>query len=814
VLIERHCDRAVGWYCLSAEPTSIILLLLTVSPDEMEMATNTMNKAEFQRSIKQQLKDDGVLDELQTSIKSKILSSLLSDNKNDANNATKKDDPKEIALLSLLFHFLESRDYPHTLSVYVAESKLNQPLSVVDAFTELGLQDILSVFSSSKDNNETNDILSLLQSLATWLSSQTTSAACAIRVSTANVQTDDNKENTVNQSHSPTRKSSILEIEREIEQRLRNEFNDKLKLSAKRQAIEATRRVEQKHKQSLQQLKDQVDAEKAKARRREEELELQLSQQQVHAQGELKGATTKFESALLEKESLHNEIELLAERVKTMQLSKMAEWEEQHDHIQEKTRITMEELANQRHSLQLQMNEVADQRDQMKAKEREFASLNREIETLRTQYHEDTTKNHTQLSELQSQYESTKSELEASRLEVSGLRSLLRTSQAAIESISFREIAQPANSESMHLDSVYDRSPANADIQLLGSSPTNNLAARSMIVPENRLQQSEITHQRCKTTYDEGVQTCEIKPTVNQPELRHDSEISKTSNNTTLPKHEEKMITSPVAASSNNDKKLCLQPVIPEDPPCSSLEDPPESETTSEQVAVTILNLSALTEDVDEATTALLPNREDNRSEKSAVKDDMLAADIDIGENKKSTSSVEEKSVNDKSLQDKAEVENEDTLVANEDRAPDKNNSNTGTDVEVKAGEVKEEVNDTDEDMIELLPSANSTVYIRQKESVESETKDTDKNDTEEVEQQTTSGVDSEQYSEQYSEFLSQSSTNQHKSVKDDVHSAEQVKQQITASKSSSEAGSSASSSTESSDDDDDDDVYSESFCS
>ena len=43
-------------------------------------------------------------------------------------------------------------------------------------------------------------------------------------------------------------------------------------------------------------------------------------------------------------------------------------------------------------------------------------------------------------------------------------------------------------------------------------------------------------------------------------------------------------------------------------------------------------------------------------SEKSAVKDDVLAADIDTERSKKATSSVEEKSVNDESLQDKAEV--------------------------------------------------------------------------------------------------------------------------------------------------------------
>jgi len=757
-----------------------------------------MSKTELQSSIKQQLKDDGVLDELQTSIKSKILSSLLSNNKNDTNNnATKKEDPKEIALLSLLFHFLESQEYPHTLSVYAAESKL-QPLSIIEIFTELGLQDLLSKFSS-RDSIETNDVLSLLQSVANWLSSQTTSDARTIRVSTANVQTDDNKENTVNNSQSATRKqSSIIEIEREIEQRLRNEFNDKLKLSAKRQAIESTRRVEQKHKQSLHQLKDQVDAEKAKAQRREEELAMQLSQQQVQAQGELKGATTKLESALLEKESLHNEIELLAQRVKTMQLSKVAEWEEEHEKIQEKTRATMEELANQRHSLQLQMNEVADQRDQIKAKEREFTSLNREIESLRAQYEEDTTKNQTQLSELQSQYKNTKSELEASRLEVSGLRSLLRTSQAAIESISFREIAQPANSEPMQPSTIYDRSPVKTDVQLLGSSP-NNLAASYPI-------QSETTthYQQGKTTYDEGVQTCEIKPIENQHEQQHDGEISKTSNNTTLPKHQEK-VTQPVAASSD----LLTQPVIPEDPPCSSLEDPPEA--TSEQVAITILNLSALTEDVDEANAALLPNREDTVSKKSAVKDDELAADTDTEteESKKATSSIEENSVNDESLQDKAEVEVKDTqVVANEDRAPDKDNNDTGTDVEVKATEVEEVITDEEAQPIKLLlPSTTSAVYIRQKEGVKSETDDTDKEHIQ-AEQQTTSGVDSEQYSEQYSEFLSESSINQHESVKDDVHSVEEMKPQITASKLD-EVGSPASSSTETSDD-----VYSESFCS
>ena len=164
---------------------------------------------------------------------------------------------------------------------------------------------------------------------------------------------------------------SIMEIERECQQRLRQEMNEKLRLSAKKQAMEASRRLEHKHKESILSLRRQIDDQKSQAERKEAELTQKLNEQQVLAVNERRQLETRLEKSEIDNQEIQREMEL--------------------------GRIE---------------------------KEREFRQLKKQQTIL-------TNENQAHVAEL-----------EAAQNNIASLRALLRRSQSAIESISFREIGK------------------------------------------------------------------------------------------------------------------------------------------------------------------------------------------------------------------------------------------------------------------------------------------------------------------------------------------------------------------------------------
>ena len=464
---------------------------------------SSTKQVEFHSALHQQLKDDGVLNEVTASVRATILLSLLIKDDNTTLSATNpKQNTQDTAILSLIYHFLDEK-YPHTLSVFAAESKLEDDrcrLSPACAIKELGLEQLWAKLKKDKDCHQPIDfLLLLLQYLSSSQHANTTSKTSVY------VQTDDDKENSIFDNNSSSKRfvnaMSILEIERECQQRLRQEMNEKLRLSAKKQAIEASRRLEHKHKESILSLRRQIDDEKSQAERREAELTQKLNEQQVLAVNERRQLETRLEKSEIDNQEIQREMEL--------------------------GRI---------------------------AKERELRQLKKQqmISTNENQAH--------------------RAELEASQNNIASLRALLRRSQSAIESISFREIGKVR----INTD---DRTPTRT-LQLGPPSSVHH----SIMVEKGSITMAETRPQHVTKPQNDDI--------TNKQQNESSGKIYSTN-----------------LQRKGNEKPHTVQSVEPEDPPCSSGRgDPPENDDTTCSVergcsggssGGIILNISAITEAID-----------------------------------------------------------------------------------------------------------------------------------------------------------------------------------------------------------------------
>lgn len=109
-------------------------------------------------------------------------------------------------------------------------------------------------------------------------------------VKDASIQTEKEERRTKNNNHPDyyTIEQRLIEAEREFEQRMRREMNAKLRLSAKKQAIEAMSRLERKHKDECRLLRKQLSDERKRAKQHQDELLQVISQQKFSSQKDQK----------------------------------------------------------------------------------------------------------------------------------------------------------------------------------------------------------------------------------------------------------------------------------------------------------------------------------------------------------------------------------------------------------------------------------------------------------------------------------------------------------------------------------------------
>ncbi|KAL7433466.1 hypothetical protein ACHAXH_006090 [Discostella pseudostelligera] len=559
----------------------------------------TDSKTEFRATIQERLRKDGVLDEITATIRSRILKALLLEKNSILSSALSQHDQhrQSKALLWLLYHFLEQHGYTHTLSVFVAESRLENsiPLSSTDAIKDIGLREIWN--EVRKTNHVQTDFISSLQAVVLWVNSlrenHAVSGVQLTETTSTSVQTDEGSilhschnvdaqtESNNGSSGENCNEFTVIAIERQCQRRMRQEMNEKLRLSAKKQAIQSTRRLEQKHKDAHQELRHQIEVERSHAKRREIELTKELTQHQKLAHQEREHAEQLIQTMALEMQSQQREIELLNERVKVMQKQRFHEWTDEHDVLHEKTRASLNELHDNKRKLHMQMHAVALQMDEMTSKEMQFAALAQEksnllaeIQDLRhrqtaalalqqSSFDRRQSKIQAQLEAVQVKYIAAQGDLDLSRNEVSGLQALLKQSQAAIESVSFRDIGPTSV---ISPPAIFSRSSMRPSVQL-GPRGQSKLGSNllSAFHPS-----STVT---CKT----GNVSCLREGKYHMPHPSKDVAIA--SLPVTHLEHAENIQHSnPVKAEStiyrtDSSGKKRNQTV---DPPCISSKDPPE----------------------------------------------------------------------------------------------------------------------------------------------------------------------------------------------------------------------------------------------
>ena len=434
-------------------------------------------------------------------------------------------DIEEMAIQSLVYDYLEQRRMKHTLSVFSAESGIEcrkrlqhgtysiatpssisssptVPISVDDAIKALRLDGFLNDWRIAKGEESTSlsppkaspdepntdsfnvALPFLLRTMARWLSSKTkqkttqsfSRTSTTITYTDKLVQTEEwrdsqatnEKEHSLNSSKSIEQR--LIGIRRECEQQMKQEMHEKLRLSAKKQAVEAMKRLEQKHKDQIESLHRQIETERTAAQRREDEMLESLSRMKIATQQETKEAARRIEVLALEKQKLEGEMKMLQQR-------RLKEWTEEHETIVTSTK----ELNEQRRQLRKEINDFRAKEIKFASLEHERNSILSELASLQGEKHimfknEENLRQHlsrkhlevaqlkqdlqkfelerstiqSELSEIMGRYEGARSDLEktssaldAARDEATGLRDLLRQSQSALESISFGEEDNP-----------------------------------------------------------------------------------------------------------------------------------------------------------------------------------------------------------------------------------------------------------------------------------------------------------------------------------------------------------------------------------
>lgn len=556
----------------------------------------TDSKAEFCSAILERLRKDGVLEKITASIRSRKLKLLLNEKESSSKPASQMHQ-QSIPLLWLLYHCLEQNGFTHTLSVFATESRLEHSihLSATEAMKEIGLQEIWTEISETLFPQPV-DVNSSLQAVVRWITTlrekrvamdtDFTAHKNHVQVSTSFQTNEGSRSHTCyyvgnesecnNVSRGICDEFSIIEIERECQRRMRQEMNEKLRLSAKKQAVQAARRLEQKHKEALHSLYNQIEVERAHAKRREDELTKELSQQQVQMHQERELAEQRHQTIMLEMQSQQREMNTLNERVKLMQTQRFNEWTSDHDVFQRKSLASLDKLHDDKRKLHTQMHAVAMREEEIRSKELQFASTTQEklsllaeIKDLRhrqtaslalqqSSFDYNLSKTKAELVALQKKYNDAIADLDLSRNEVAGLHALLKQSQAAIESVSFREIGLAGVVSPL---ASCSRSSMRPSLQLgLCAQPnvSTNLGSASILHDAKERLQNPHLRKTESSSHQKVIDSKQLQTNIDLVQIPHNLNSLN------------------AEISSHQLNSVVKKPKQGIDPPCTASEDPPE----------------------------------------------------------------------------------------------------------------------------------------------------------------------------------------------------------------------------------------------
>ena len=404
-------------------------------------------------AIQQRLRSDGVYDEITARVRSSLLHLLLNNDNATEPEFKKKHTLQDIAWQSLVYHFLRKKNFVHSLSVFSAECGLENgndiQLSLEDSIKALGLGHIWEEHTKL-DTEGIEDILNTVTQLFASGNFNCSPATREVQSISVSAQTE-----IIAESYCGENKENDKLLEQRLELDLRQEMNEKLRVSAKKQALNASRRCEEKYKDEIASLKQQIDRERAKSKQIENDWEEKFLSVELLME-------KKQKRLILERDAFESDVMMLKDQ-KSMQTRELAN--------------KQDELEEQKHRLRSEINEILREREEIRATEIMCASLQSEkesmldeIKLLRNQLaslHK--TKDMVHQSSAQIKAEQVKLsqehrvlerrnaqlecqvqlleetnrkislQLERAKSETTSLRSLLRQSQCALESISFRD---------------------------------------------------------------------------------------------------------------------------------------------------------------------------------------------------------------------------------------------------------------------------------------------------------------------------------------------------------------------------------------
>lgn len=480
------------------------------------------DELQFRSAVQQLLQKSGITDEIIASVRSRVLLSLSDVRSDSFPQRCTNSNIEQIAIKSLVYDFLEHEGMSCTLSVFSAESGFERhgrsaafrvanaktarkvPLSVEKAIKALKLDslvDDLSVFDReeysrlyrhSPFSNENEympsaaGLVVLLKTLARKEFGKPMKAACyAAMYTDSSIQTDeyfrspisqtdnanDNKKNSCyDEPENCSFEKRLAEAKSDLQIQIRKEMKEKLRLLAKKERIQAIELVEQKHKEEMTLLHQQISSERTKFNQREEELQNELSRLKLSTEKELQEAKRRIQSLRIENETLESKVALI-------QRSRIQELTEVHETMGRAHSESMKELDDQKRRLLEESKNLMAKETRVISLEKERGEIESELKSLRTKHdallksNEELQKTlsnsrgeislstealktsekqvsdlQCRLSELDKSYRTKVSALEksdvalnASRMEICDLRKLLRQSQSALESLSFHQ---------------------------------------------------------------------------------------------------------------------------------------------------------------------------------------------------------------------------------------------------------------------------------------------------------------------------------------------------------------------------------------
>ena len=440
------------------------------------LRSNGEEIVDLKTAIQQHLRSNGVIDEITAQVRSNLLLSIR-------NKMKPKQNPglEDMAWLSLVYHFLGEKNFAHTLSVFTAECGLEssqiQVLTLFDALKALGFGRFLDENQILSKDQYDGKVSILLTTISKWSSSHGASTTLTRAVQTDTDLHIDNKEN-----KQPSK--SLDQRLQEMERDLRHEMNEKLRLSAKKQAINATRRVEEKYQDEIASLKKQIQFERGKTKQIEEDCMSKIASEKLSIEKERIDWNKKYDRLLLEKETLESDVGLMVEYKKKENremTAKHDELDEQKRRLQSKineillqqeamkaTEIMCEALQGEKDSWLAQRKELLDEIELLrqnlasvhKAKDLTYQScgqlkaeqvkLVQEHRIKENELQKENAQLECHCEKLNDKYQATLLHLEKTRLqldttksEVASLRSLLRQSTSALQSVTFRDEESP-----------------------------------------------------------------------------------------------------------------------------------------------------------------------------------------------------------------------------------------------------------------------------------------------------------------------------------------------------------------------------------